>query len=65
MKRAVNRWTLIVSCFSAVVVSAPAITADNPYNGIVQRNAFALKPPTAPPVAAPPVAPPTNVELRK
>lgn len=60
----VGRWTLILFCLSVAAVPAPALTADNPYNGIVQRNAFALKPPTPPTVAAPPTPPPSNVELR-
>lgn len=47
-----------------LAVSAPALTADNPYSTIVERNAFALKPPTPPVVAQPPAAQPANVELR-
>lgn len=43
---------------------AHALTADNPYATIVQRNAFALKPPTPPPVITPPPTPASNVELR-
>lgn len=64
MKRAATPWTLILFCLSVAMVPAPALTPDNPYNGIVQRNAFALKPPTPPTVAAPPTPPPANVELR-
>lgn len=71
MKRAPAPWTLnvgcsllVLSCFSVASVPAFALTAENPYGGIVERNAFALKPPTLPAVVAPPVAPPSNVELR-
>lgn len=43
---------------------ARALPAENPYATIVERNAFALKPPTPPPVVTPPPTPASNVELR-
>jgi len=53
----------VVSALCAVAVTASALT-ENPYDGIVGRNAFALKPPTPPASTAPaPVAPP-GVELQ-
>lgn len=58
----VGCWTLILSGFSP----AFAFTADkdNPYGTIVERNAFALKPPTPPVVVTPPAPAASNVELR-
>lgn len=62
----VGRWTLVLLPFAVVVTPAFAFTADkdNPYATIVERNAFALKPPTPPVVATPPAPAASNVELR-
>lgn len=46
-----------------VAISAFALT-ENPYTGIIGRNAFALKPPTAPTAATPPPAAPPGIELQ-
>lgn len=44
---------------------AVAMTADNPYGQIIERNAFALKdPPPPPPVLTAPTAPASNIEFR-
>jgi len=67
MKRASTLWTLLSGLLlglPALFTPASAMVSDNPYGGIVERNAFALKPPTPPVVAAPPPAPPAGVELR-
>ena len=75
MKRGFNLWTLDVGRWTlplglllfSSLLSAPASVRsieDNPYGGIVERNAFAIKPPPPPSVATPPPAPPSNVELR-
>lgn len=62
--RASGLESLLAICLSGVVLSAPALVADNPYSTIVERNAFALKPPTPPAVVTPPAPPASNVELR-
>jgi hypothetical protein len=74
MKRAATLWTLdighwtlgsgLLLCLLAVLNPAFALTSDNPYNGIVERNAFAIKPPPPPPVITAPAPPPAGVELR-
>ena len=62
--RASGLESLLAICLSGVVLSASALVADNPYSTIVERNAFALKPPTPPVVVTPPAPPASNVELR-
>lgn len=62
--RASGLESLLAICLGGVVLSAPAFVADNPYSTIVERNAFALKPPTPPAVVTPPAPPASNVELR-
>lgn len=51
--------------FVACTISSLALTAENPYTGIVGRNAFALKPPT--PLTVTPISPvvqPPSIELQ-
>ena len=57
-------WTLALLPAAVLTTSAVAFTADNPYSTIVERNAFALKPPTPPAVVTPPAPAASNVELR-
>ena len=54
----------LVGVGGLLATSALAVNEDNPYEGIVSRNAFGLKPPAPPPVAAPPVAPPAGIDLQ-
>lgn len=58
-------WQVSVVGMCAFTIPSFALTAETPYQPIVERNIFALKPPTPPSVAVPETAaPPPNVELR-
>ncbi|HEX5220534.1 MAG TPA: hypothetical protein VFZ59_13270 [Verrucomicrobiae bacterium] len=48
---------LPLSAFLILTVSATAVTPDNPYSGIVERNSFGLKPPVNPADLVKPPAP--------
>ncbi len=52
----------LVLCLGAptIFAGAPGV---NPYQGIVDRNVFQLRPPPAPPTNGPPVAPPPKITL--
>src|SRR5947209_11064533 len=47
-----------LGCIVLAAISADAITADNPFQSIVDRNVFGLKPPPPPPAAPEPPKPP-------
>lgn len=58
-------WQVSVVVMCAFTIKSFALTAETPYQPIVERNVFALRPPTLPSVAVPEnAAPPPNVELR-
>ncbi len=52
----------LVLCLGAPTIFAGAPGA-NPYQGIVDRNVFQLRPPPAPPTPGPPAAPPPKIAL--
>lgn len=50
-------------CTGSEVVVSAASASDNPYQGIVDRNIFSLKPPPPPVSTEPPKPPPPNITL--
>lgn len=67
MKQRHSFWVIlgVISAWNTQMFNVSAITADNPYQAIAGRNAFALRPPTPVNPAAPqPVQGPTKVLLQ-
>src|SRR5437016_1773545 len=53
-----QKMLLFLVCGALLLQEAGAVTADNPFQSIVDRNVFGLKPPPAPPAPPEPPKPP-------